>query len=114
MLFPDKRITTDVRNNKLLWGEQYERKMSELLATQREIAAEITNKLQLKLSGEDQKGLTKRYTENNEAYQLYLKGRYHFAKLTKDDMQRGRCVTNLQFSTQRVENLQFRTHCVQN
>ncbi|MDQ3750260.1 MAG: protein kinase [Acidobacteriota bacterium] len=77
----------DVRNNKLIWGEQYERKMSELLATQREIATEITQKLQLKLSGEE-KGLTKRYTNNNEAYQLYLKGRYHFAKRTKDDMQR--------------------------
>ena len=76
----------DVRNNKLLWGEQYERKMSELLATQREIATEITNKLQLKLSGEDTKGFTKRYTENDEAYQLYLKGRYHFAKRTKDDI----------------------------
>jgi eukaryotic-like serine/threonine-protein kinase len=77
----------DVRDNKLLWGEQYDRKMSELLATQREIATEITQKLQLKLSG-NEKGLTKRYTDNNEAYQLYLKGRYHFAKRTKDDMQR--------------------------
>jgi len=76
----------DVRNDKLLWGEQYERKMSELLATQREIATEITAKLQLRLSGEDQKGLTKRYTENNEAYQLYLKGRYHYARRTKDDV----------------------------
>ena len=57
----------DTRNGKSLWGEQYERKMSELLATQREIATEITNKLQLKLSGEDTKGLTKHYTENNEA-----------------------------------------------
>ncbi len=76
----------DVRKNKLLWGEQYERKMSELLATQREIATEITNKLQLKLSGADTKGLTKRYTNNDEAYQLYLKGRYHFAKRTKDDI----------------------------
>jgi TolB-like protein len=60
----------DVRNNKLLWGEQYERKMSELLATQREIATEISNKLQLNLSGEDAKGFTKRYTNNDEAYQL--------------------------------------------
>ncbi len=76
----------DVRNNKLLWGEQYERKMSELLATQREIATEITNKLQLKLSGADTSGLTKRYTNNDEAYQLYLKGRYHFAKRTKADI----------------------------
>src|SRR5258706_4763295 len=60
----------DVRNNKLLWGEQYERKMSELLATQREIAAAITEKLQLKLVGAETKGITKRYTESNEAYQL--------------------------------------------
>ncbi len=77
----------DVRNNKTLWGEQYERKMSELLATQREIATEIAQKLRLKLSGEE-KGLTKHYTDNNEAYQLYLQGSYHFAKRTKDDMQR--------------------------
>jgi TolB-like protein/Flp pilus assembly protein TadD len=79
----------DVDNNKLLWGEQYERKMSELLATQREIATEITNKLQLKLSGTDTKGLTKRYTNSDEAYQFYLKGRYHFAKRTKDDILKG-------------------------
>jgi len=79
----------DVRNKKTLWGEQYERKMSDLLATQREIAAEITKKLELKLSGDDRKGLTKGYTENNEAYQLYLKGRYHFAKRTKNDVQKG-------------------------
>jgi len=79
----------DVRNNKTLWGEQYDRKLSELLATQREMATEITQKLQLKLSGEDKKGLNKRYTDNNEAYQLYLKGRYHLAKKTKDDILRG-------------------------
>src|SRR4030095_11565186 len=78
----------DTRNDKLVWGEQYQRKMSELLQTQREIATEITSKLKLKLSGEE-KGLSKRYTNNNEAYQLYLKGRFHYAKRTKDDMQRG-------------------------
>src|SRR5258705_3234567 len=76
----------DVRNNKLLWGEQYERKMSDLLATQREIATTITQKLQLKLSGGETKGITKHYTDNNDAYQLYLKGRFHFAKRTKDDI----------------------------
>ncbi len=78
----------DVRNNKLLWGEQYERKMSELLATQREIAAAITEKLQLKLVGAETKGITKRYTDSNEAYQLYLKGRYYFARRTKDGIER--------------------------
>jgi len=62
--------------------------MSELLATQREIASEITQNLRLKLSGEGEKALTKRYTDNNEAYQLYLQGRFHYAKRTKDDMLR--------------------------
>jgi eukaryotic-like serine/threonine-protein kinase len=79
----------DVRNNKSLWGELYERKMSELLATQQDIAAEIASKLQLKLSGEDKKGISKRYTNNDEAYQLYLKGRYHFAKRSQEDLLKG-------------------------
>ncbi|MEP6913832.1 MAG: protein kinase, partial [bacterium] len=78
----------DVRNNKLLWGEQYDRKMSDLLATQREIATEISQKLQLKLTGNDAKGITKRYTDSNEAYQLYMKGRYYFGKRTKDGIER--------------------------
>lgn len=75
----------DAANNKILWGEQYDRKISDLLATQREIAATITQKLQLKLSG-DEKGLTKKYTSSSEAYQLWLKGRFHFARRTNDDM----------------------------
>ncbi len=79
----------DVRYNKLLWGEQYERAMSDLLATQREIATAIVQKLQLKLAGNETKGITKRYTDSNEAYQLYLKGRFHFAKRTKDDVLKG-------------------------
>lgn len=78
----------DARTKKLIWAEQYDRKMSDLLATQREIATAITQKLELKFSGNDAKGITKRYTDSNEAYQLYLKGRYSFAKRTKDDMLR--------------------------
>ena len=70
----------DVRNDKLLWGELYERNMSELLTTQREIVSEIVGKLRLKLSGEGEQKLAKKYTDNNEAYQLYLKGRYHWNK----------------------------------
>lgn len=76
----------DTRSGKSLWGEQYERKLSELLATQREIAAEITNKLQLKLSGAGEQKLTKSYTTNNEAYQLYLKGRFHWNKRTAESL----------------------------
>ena len=69
----------DIRRNKLLWGEQYNRKMSDLLATQREIAQEITEKLRLTVAGNDP-GLSKHYTENNEAYQLYLRGRFYWEK----------------------------------
>jgi len=77
----------EARTKKLLWAEQYERKMSDLLATQREIATSIAQKLQLKLAG-NEKGITKKYTNSNEAYQLYLKGRYHYAKRTKEDLQK--------------------------
>lgn len=79
----------DSRTAKLIWAEQYDRKMADLLATQREIATTITQKLQLKLTGEEAKGITKKYTDNNDAYQLYLKGRYHLAKRTKDDIVKG-------------------------
>lgn len=78
----------DARSKKLLWGEQYDRKMADLLATQREIASTIADKLQLKLAGNDAVGITKKYTNSNDAYQLYLKGRYHFARRTKDDIQK--------------------------
>jgi serine/threonine-protein kinase len=77
----------DVRNSKLLWGEQYDRKMSDLLATQREIASEIVEKLKLKVSGEN-KGLTKHYTESNEAYQIYLRGRFYWSKRTEEGMRK--------------------------
>ena len=60
--------------------------MSDLLATQREIASTIAEKLQLKLSGESAKGITKRYTDSNEAYQLYLKGRFSWNKRTTDSL----------------------------
>jgi eukaryotic-like serine/threonine-protein kinase len=73
----------DVRYNKLLWGEHYERKASELLQTQREIAREIVDKLQLKVSGQE-RALTKNYTESNAAYELYLKGRFYWNKRTPE------------------------------
>lgn len=74
----------DVRDNKQLWGEKYDRKVADLLAIQREIAQEITSNLRLKLSGESQNQVTKRYTESPEAYQLYLKGRFYWNKRTEE------------------------------
>lgn len=78
----------DVRNNRTIWGERYERKMADLMNTQREIAANITDKLQLKLAGNESKGIVKRYTNNNDAYQLWMKARFHFARRTEEDMRR--------------------------
>jgi tetratricopeptide (TPR) repeat protein len=78
----------DVRDNKQLWGEKYERKVADLLAVQREIAQEISSNLRTKISGEVQNRVTKRYTENAEAYQLYLKGRYFWNKRTRDDLKK--------------------------
>lgn len=75
----------DARTQKLVWAEQYDRKMADLMATQREIATTLTQKMQLRLAG-DEPGITKKYTNSNEAYQLYLKGRYHYSRRTKDDM----------------------------
>jgi eukaryotic-like serine/threonine-protein kinase len=72
----------DVRNNKTLWGDQYERKLADLLSIQREMTSEITERLQLKLSGEGAQKLTRKYTDNPEAYQLYLKGRFYWNKRT--------------------------------
>src|SRR5205807_7893192 len=73
---------------KELWGEQYQRKIADLLAVERDIAQEITGKLRLRLSSTDQSRVTKHYTENPEAYQLYLKGRYFWNKFTPADHQR--------------------------
>ena len=70
-----------------VWGEQYDRKMSDLLATQREIAREIVGELRLKVSG-GEGGFAKHYTESNEAYQLYLKGRFQWNKRTEEGLRK--------------------------
>jgi TolB-like protein/Tfp pilus assembly protein PilF len=72
----------EVRNNRHLWGEQYNRKLLDILTVQEEISTEISEKLRFELTGEEKKRLTKRYTENVEAYQLYLQGRYYWNKKT--------------------------------
>ncbi|HQR68509.1 MAG TPA: protein kinase, partial [Thermoanaerobaculia bacterium] len=79
----------DVRDNRRLWGEQYNRKLEDLLAVQDGISTEISGKLQLRLTGEERKRLTRRYTESADAYQLYLRGRYYWNKKTPDGFNRG-------------------------
>jgi eukaryotic-like serine/threonine-protein kinase len=74
----------DARDNSHIWGEQYHRKLADLLTVQQEITRDMSEKLRLKLSGEEQKRLTKSYTENAEAFQLYSKGRYYWNRQTED------------------------------
>ncbi len=74
----------DVDKGSQLWGGQFNRKLADVLTVQEEIAREISEKLRLKLTGQEQNRLAKRYTENSEAYQLYLKGRYYWNKRTPE------------------------------
>ena len=76
---------TDVRDNKQIWGERYQRKVSDLLEVQTEIAKAISANLRPKLSGADQSKLQRHNTNNPEAYQLYLKGQYFWQKFTPAD-----------------------------
>jgi serine/threonine-protein kinase len=79
----------DVRNGKQLWGQQYNRKVGDLLAVQRDIASEVSQRLGSQLSAVEQKKLTKGSTDNPEAYQLFLKGKFYTNKFTKDGFSRG-------------------------
>lgn len=79
----DLNITAElvkVADGSRLWGEQYNRKLSELQALQEDIARNLMESLSLKLSGGEQERLAKRQTTNNEAHLLYLKGRYFWNK----------------------------------
>jgi TolB-like protein/DNA-binding winged helix-turn-helix (wHTH) protein/Tfp pilus assembly protein PilF len=84
----DLSITTelvDVRDNKHLWGGQYNRKLADIIGLQTEIAQEISEKLRLRLTGEEKERLAKRYTQSGEAYQLYMMGRYYFRRSGKKE-----------------------------
>ncbi len=79
----------DVKDNKRLWGGQYNRKLADMPKLQGEIAQEISERLRLKLTGEDKQRLAKRGTENPEAYRLYLLGRfYRFYRRNKLETQK--------------------------
>ncbi len=65
-----------------VWGGRYDRPESELLAVQEEITGEILDKLRPRMTGDEKKLATKRYTEDSEAYQHYLQGRYNSNKGT--------------------------------
>src|SRR5579864_9335344 len=79
----------DVAEGSQLWGERYSRKLADIFELEEEIARKISQSLRMKLTGDEHKRLGKRYTENSEAYQLYLRGRHYWIKRTIDGMKKG-------------------------
>jgi eukaryotic-like serine/threonine-protein kinase len=77
---------TKVQDNTEIWGEHYERKASDIMSLQQQIAGDIADKLRSKLSGAEKQQVTKQGTQNPEAYQLYVKGRYYWNKRTTADL----------------------------
>jgi serine/threonine protein kinase/tetratricopeptide (TPR) repeat protein len=74
----------DVATGSQLWGAQYDRKPGDIFVVQDDISNEISEKLRLQLTRAEKKQLTKRHTENAEAYRLYLKGRHHWNQWTEE------------------------------
>jgi serine/threonine protein kinase/tetratricopeptide (TPR) repeat protein len=74
----------DVATGSQLWGAQYDRKPGDIFAIQDEISNEISEKLRLRLTRAQKKRLTRRHTEDPEAYRIYLKGRHHWNRWTEE------------------------------
>src|SRR5262249_40486959 len=79
----------DARDNSHIWGDQYNEKLSNIFLLHGKISKDISEKLRLALSGEQERRLVKRQTDNSEAYQLYLKGRYFLSKRTEEGIKKG-------------------------
>ena len=79
---------SDVSRVSQLWGAQFNRKFTDIFAVQEEIAREISEKLRLKLTGEEKKRLAKRPTQDKEAYEFFLKGSHFGHRLSPDNLAR--------------------------
>lgn len=89
----DKRLIltvelVDVKDGSQLWGERYNRELSDILAVEKAIAQEIVEKLHLRLTGEQKRRLSRPRTQNAEAYQCYLQGRHHWNKRTAEGLKK--------------------------
>src|SRR5215510_10511138 len=69
-----------------VWAESYDRKLTDIFAVESEIATKVAGALRAKLTPPEQNALSGRPTENSQAYQLYLMGRYFWNKRTGDDL----------------------------
>ena len=75
-------------NESHLWAEVYDRKLTDIFAVESEIAKTVADTLQAKLTGSEQRVIGSRPTENTEAHQFYLKGRFFWNKRTGNDLKK--------------------------
>jgi DNA-binding winged helix-turn-helix (wHTH) protein/tetratricopeptide (TPR) repeat protein len=78
-----------VPDEAVLWADKFDEQFTGIFEVEDSISAKVAQALALKVSGEEQKRLTKRHTNNAEAYQLYLKGRYFWNKRTEEGFNQG-------------------------
>jgi serine/threonine protein kinase/tetratricopeptide (TPR) repeat protein len=78
-----------VDDSSQIWGEVYNRKVMDAMSVQQDIVAQIAGKLRSRLSNAQMSEMKKGHTENPEAYQLYLKGRYYAAKFDRENLAKG-------------------------
>ena len=77
----------DTQTENVIWTDKYDRKQTDLISLQNDIARDVSSKLRLKLTGADQQRLAKNYTLDPEAYRLYLQGRFYWNKRTKSEVE---------------------------
>ena len=92
----------DVQKDSVIWTEQYQRKQSELVSLQSEIARDVSTKLNAKISGAEETKVTKTATSDPEAYQAYLKGRYFWNRRTPENLKRA--IEQFKIATDRDPN----------
>jgi TolB-like protein/Flp pilus assembly protein TadD len=78
----------DAQKNSVIWTEQYQRKQSDLVSLQSEIARDVSTNLKAKLSGAEETKVTKAAAADPEAYQAYLKGRYYWNRRTAENLKK--------------------------
>ncbi|HEY8227779.1 MAG TPA: protein kinase [Pyrinomonadaceae bacterium] len=88
----------DAQTENVIWSEQFNRQQADLVSLESEIARNVSAKLRTKLSGTDEQKVAKTYTANPEAYQLYLKGLYHWNKRTGEALK-----TSIDYFNQAIE-----------
>jgi hypothetical protein len=86
----------------VIWSEQYNRKSSDLVTLQSEIARDVSTKLKARLSGAEESKVTKTGTADPEAYQAYLKGRYYWNRRTPENLKKA--IEQFKIATDRDPN----------